>query len=130
MQVDISIGELFDKITILEIKQKKITDKSKLRNVEKELDILNPLSIPIKTFHGSKLIELIDQLAKVNKELWDVEDKLRILERDQRFDEEFIKLARSVYYQNDKRAVIKKDINLLTSSDIVEEKNYVNYDKF
>lgn len=130
MQVDISIGELFDKITILEIKQKKITDKSKLRNVEKELDILNPLSIPIKTFHGSKLIELVDQLAKVNKELWDVEDKLRILERDQRFDEEFIELARSVYYQNDKRAVIKKDINLLTSSDIVEEKNYVNYDKF
>ena len=128
MQVDISIGELFDKITILEIKQKEITDESKLRNVEKELDILNPLSIPIKTSHGSKLIELIDQLAKVNKDLWDVEDKLRILERDQRFDEEFIELARSVYFQNDKRAVIKKDINLLTSSDIVEEKNYVKYD--
>ena len=127
MKVDISIGELFDKITILKIKKNKIQDSKKLQNVEKELDILVPLSTPIALDFGDRLDTLVENLADVNLKLWDVEDKLRILEKDKDFGSEFIELARSVYFLNDKRAVIKKEINLMSQSDIVEEKDYVQY---
>jgi len=127
MKVDISIGELFDKITILKIKKNKIQDSKKLQNVEKELDILVPLSTPIALDFGDRLDALVENLADVNLKLWDVEDKLRILEKDKDFGSEFIELARSVYFLNDKRAVIKKEINLMSQSDIVEEKDYVQY---
>ena len=127
MKVDISIGELFDKITILKIKKNKIQDSKKLQNVEKELDILVPLSTPIALDLGDRLDALVENLADVNLKLWDVEDKLRILEKDKDFGSEFIELARSVYFLNDKRAVIKKEINLMSQSDIVEEKDYVQY---
>jgi predicted secreted acid phosphatase len=127
MKVDISIGELFDKITILKIKKNKIQDSKKLQNVEKELDILVPLSTPIALDFGDRLDALVENLADVNLKLWDVEDKLRILEKDKDFGSEFIELARSVYFLNDKRAVIKKEINLMSQSEIVEEKDYVQY---
>ena len=127
MKVDISIGELFDKITILKIKKMKIQDSKKLLNVEKELDILVPLSAPTDLEFGDRLGALVENLADVNLKLWDVEDKLRILEKDKDFGSEFIELARSVYFLNDKRALIKKEINLMTQSEIVEEKDYVQY---
>ena len=128
MKVDISIGELFDKITILNIKSKKFSDESKIVNVTKELSILKPLSNPIVDKYGEQLTNLVAELTDVNSNLWDVEDKLRILERDKDFGDEFVELARSVYILNDRRAVVKKQINLLTDSGIVEEKGYVKYD--
>ena len=119
----ISIGELIDKITILEIKQIYMTG-IKLKNINKELKLLK------KILQDKKLeinIELIKNLKKINKKLWEIEDNIRQKESNQEFDEEFIKLARSVYIENDKRASIKKEINQTYNSDLVEEKSYKNY---
>ena len=119
----ISIGELIDKITILEIKQIYMTG-IKLKNIIKEMKLLKNI------LQDKKLeinIDLIKNLKKVNKKLWEIEDNIRIKESDQEFDEEFIKLARSVYIENDKRASIKKEINQTYNSDLVEEKSYKNY---
>ena len=119
----ISIGELIDKITILEIKQIYMTG-IKLKNINKEMkllkNILQDKNLEINT-------DLIKNLKKVNKKLWEIEDNIRIKESNQEFDEEFIKLARSVYIENDKRASIKKEINQKYNSDLVEEKSYKNY---
>ena len=118
----ISIGELIDKITILEIKLTKTLDSEKLRNIQTECDllmsILKELEIP------EEVDDLRDQLFLVNNELWVIEDSKREHEKQQLFDSEFIQLARSVYILNDNRASIKKRINLLTHSTIVEEKIY------
>ena len=118
----ISIGELIDKITILEIKIKKTTDSEKLHNIQTEYDllmnILGKLEIPTEV-DGLRV-----QLFLVNNELWVIEDSKRAHEKQQLFDSEFIQLARSVYILNDNRANIKKQINLLTHSTIVEEKIY------
>ena len=119
----ISIGELIDKITILEIKQIYMTG-IKLKNINKEMkllkNILQEQSLEIN-------IDLIKNLKKINKKLWEIEDNIRIKESKQEFDEDFIKLARSVYIENDKRASIKKEINQKYNSDLVEEKSYKNY---
>jgi hypothetical protein len=118
----ISVGELLDKLTILNIKMQRIKDVDKLNNIfneQKELKaIADKLSSPI----GLSL--LYEQLLSVNDELWDIEDSKRRHEKEQRFDEEFIQLARQVYLKNDIRATIKKEINLLMGSTIVEEKSY------
>jgi predicted nuclease with TOPRIM domain len=125
MQIEVSNGELIDKLTILEIKLDKITDNDKLRNITKEWGILNEKAILIyQIFGDSKLYNAINQLEDVNKQLWDVEDWLRDCEKEQRFDEEFIQLARSVYKLNDKRHQLKKEIDLLTKSNLSEEKLY------
>ena len=119
----ISIGELIDKITILEIKQIYMTG-IKLKNINKEVRLLKNI------LHEKKLeinIDLIKNLKKINKKLWEIEDNIRIKESNQEFDEEFIQLARSVYIENDKRASIKKDINQEYNSELVEEKSYKNY---
>jgi len=116
--IPVSYGELFDKITILQIKKEKI----KTQNVTKELVLLLDISKDISVDK-----ELLNQLKLVNQTLWDIEDQIRIKERDQHFDQEFIDLARSVYIENDKRAKIKKHINIQLNSDIVEEKQYVKY---
>ncbi len=119
----VSLGEIVDKITILEIKKKHMTGK-KLKNVIKELKLL-------KTTIEEKNIEvdftLIHHLKEVNNTLWEIEDKIRRKERLQVFDQEFIQLARSVYIQNDKRASIKQDINLKYNSELIEEKYYEDY---
>lgn len=122
MQIEVSIGEVVDKWTILSIKALNIQDKDKLVNVFKEKDYLNTV-IP------SDIIDdvMTDELFKVNKNLWDVEDRLRNCERDKVFDEHFVQLARSVYLLNDKRARIKKEINMKYGSDFVEEKSYQPY---
>jgi len=119
----ISIGELIDKITILEIKQKYMTG-IKLKNINKEMKLLKNI-LQDKNLEINN--DLIKNLKKVNKKLWEIEDNIRIKESNQEFDEEFIKLARSVYIENDKRASIKKEINQRYNSDLVEEKSYKNY---
>mgnify|MGYP001219474159 FL=1 len=119
----ISIGELIDKITILEIKQIYMTG-IKLKNINKELKLLKNI---LQDKNLEINIDLIKNLKKINKKLWEIEDNIRIKESNQEFDEEFIKLARSVYIENDKRASIKKEINQKYNSDLVEEKSYKNY---
>ena len=125
MQVEISIGELFDKLTILEIKIDKINDPAKLENITKEWSALNDKSVNVLSiFADSDLFKKIDQLKTVNEELWWVEDNIRENEKQQIFDKEFVELARSVYKLNDERSEIKRQINLLTKSNIIEEKSY------
>jgi hypothetical protein len=127
MQIEISIGEFLDKISILELKLLHIADKSKLMNVQKELFHHSPLYSDLIEGYGDELKGLYLKLSQVNGRLWVIEDKLRELESKKRFDEEFIELARSVYFTNDERAEIKKDINLLTGSELIEEKSYKDY---
>ncbi len=126
MKIDISIGELVDKLTILSIKLEKISDAAKLQNCKNEYDILlNPMEeCGIKTDSDE-----FTKLKSVNLELWEIEDKIRIKESKQEFDNEFIELARSVYFKNDDRADAKREINIKYKSDLVEEKEYVNYKK-
>ena len=117
----ISAGELIDKITILEIKAERITDAAKRANVLRELTALSAL----RDSHAlGTLTELAASLKAVNETLWVVEDDLRDLERDQRFDATFIALARQVYVTNDRRAALKREINLAVGSAIIEEKSY------
>ena len=119
----ISLGELIDKITILEIKQIHMTGM-KLKNVDKELNLLKKI---LQDKNLEINIDLINCLKEVNNKLWKIEDSIRIKERDQKFDKEFIELARSVYKENDKRASIKKEINQKYNSELVEEKSYNKY---
>ena len=127
MKIEVSNGELLDKISILELKMLKITDKEKLDNILTEFNSLNPLCVVLFEQFGSKLQKLYLQLAKVNGKLWDIEDWIRDCERENRFDKEFIELARSVYITNDKRSKLKKEINILTESILTEEKSYKDY---
>jgi hypothetical protein len=125
MNIEVSHGEIVDKLTILQIKKENITDPSKLDNIVKEYDYLlsvveNDLGISLES---PEYLELLS----INKELWVIEDDIRDKERIKEFDEDFIKLARSVYYTNDVRAKIKKEINLKYSSGFVEEKSYQSY---
>jgi hypothetical protein len=125
MKVKISIGEALDKLSILHIKKEKIKDVEKLKNVNKEHgEILNYCENLLKE---DSINSLFDKLIDVNSKLWQIEDEIRKKEMNKQFDEEFINLARSVYITNDHRADIKKQINLLTSSEIVEEKSYEKY---
>lgn len=124
--VPISPGELLDKITILRIKSERITDAPKLANVRAELDALDATW----QASGAATAAVADDeaaLQKVNEQLWDIEDRIRDLERERRFDAEFIELARAVYITNDERAAIKKRINSALGSRLVEEKSYKEY---
>jgi hypothetical protein len=124
--IPISWGELIDKITILEIKQINITSVSALSNINKELDFLN--QILNKNHEIIKLIKLLkQQLLDINKCLWDVEDDIREKDLKQEFDQNFIELARRVYRLNDERAKLKKSINQILNSELVEEKSYKNF---
>ena len=127
MLVEVSNGELLDKISILELKMLKIEDKEKLVNVHKEFNTLNPLVVELFENNDGQLQNHYLELAKINGELWDIEDWIRDCEREKRFDKEFVELARSVYITNDKRCEVKKLINILTSSGLVEEKSYKEY---
>jgi hypothetical protein len=120
-KIQISTGELVDKITILEIKISKIKDEQKLKNVKKEYNIL------VKNIPDYKDKEQYEPLFSVNKQLWNVEDKLRKMEKEKKFDLSFVELARKVYKLNDKRASLKREINIECGSDLIEEKQYVNY---
>ena len=124
---EISVGELFDKITILNIKIKKIEDKQKLKNILKELNTLNEQATKIDISDKLSLDDQVKKLQSINEELWDIENFKRECEANKDFGENFIKLSRDVHFKNDIRAEIKKEINLLSNSIIVEEKEYSKY---
>ena len=125
MNIEVSHGEIVDKLTILQIKKENITDPSKLDNIMKEYDYL--LSVVENDLGISTLSPEYLELLSINKDLWVIEDDIRDKERVKEFDEDFVKLARAVYYTNDVRAKIKKEINLKYSSGFVEEKSYQSY---
>lgn len=126
ISVPVSFGELLDKIAILEIKSERIADAAKLVNIRRELDALNHTW----SMHPAAAVDITAlraALKAVNERLWVIEDDIRLQERAQDFGAEFIRLARSVYFENDERARIKRDINLELGSAYVEEKSYENY---
>lgn len=126
VKIPVSIGELVDKITILEIKKIKIKEKDKLKNINKEHKYLKVI-LRKKVKINKKIKDEIKNLKKINSMLWQIEDSKRLAEKNKKFDAAFIKNARNVYIYNDKRAKIKSDINSLTGSQIVEEKSYSNH---
>ena len=128
MKVEVSNGELLDKLTILELKLSNISDLKKLTNIQKEHDELNPLAGQLFDSYGEELKNLYRQLSEINSELWTIEDDIRECERNKDFGSDFVSLARAVYFTNDKRSEIKKSINLLTDSGFVEEKSYEDYE--
>ena len=127
IEIPISTGELLDKLSILEIKKDKVKDSTKLKNINHEYDLLSNLSKNLKEKDEKSFNSLYEEILKVNKKLWDIEDKIRILESEKRFDEEFISVARSVYFINDDRFDIKKKINETFGSNVAEEKEYIEY---
>ena len=126
LQVPVSVGEVLDKITILQIKLAHISEVAKRDNIQNELDALLPL-VAGDAFTTDQMQALMAELKSVNEALWDIEDDIREKEAAKSFDAEFIRLARAVYITNDKRAEIKKQINLATGSALVEEKSYESY---
>jgi hypothetical protein len=123
MKIEVSNGEIIDKLTIIQIKLERITDEKKLANLQKEYKLLLEAS--------SGILDTSDDLYKalynVNCELWDIEDHIRDLERSKDFGNDFIETARSVYFKNDLRSEIKREINIKTSSGLIEEKSYEKY---
>jgi hypothetical protein len=123
MNIEVSTGEIVDKLSILKIKQNNIKDNEKLININKEYDYLYKIVFEDLKINKEDFYKLI----LINEKLWEIEDDLRIKENKKQFDEEFIELARNVYYTNDERANIKKDINIKYKSNFVEEKSYNKY---
>ena len=127
MKVEVSNGELLDKLSILELKLKNIKDDKKLINIKNEHFGLSPLCNNLFNNYGNELRSLYAKLSEINAELWKIEDDIRECERNKDFGDEFVRLARAVYFTNDKRSDVKKSINLLTESGFVEEKSYEDY---
>lgn len=125
MNIEVSIGEIVDKLTILEIKQEHIKDEKKLENVLNEYNYL--LKIVEEELKISRSNDLYISLISINRKLWKIEDEIRVKEKSKTFDEEFINLARAVYYTNDERAEVKKQINIKYQSAFIEEKSYEDY---
>lgn len=123
--VEVSVGELLDKLTILEIKKERISDPEKLRHIENEFNILS--GIAMRYLESKEVLDIFMQLKKVNSDLWIIEDDLRDLESKKDFGKEFIEKARSVYFTNDKRFELKNEINQITGSNIREQKGYKKY---
>ena len=121
----ISLGELVDKISILIIKQKNITDETKLDHVKKELDFLQKTLM--NYVQQNEINNYLENLININSKLWNIEDDIRECERKKLFDQSFIDLARSVYFTNDERAKVKNDINKTFGSELVEVKSYEEY---
>tara|TARA_B100001250_G_C19743892_1_gene764323 strand:+ start:866 stop:1258 length:393 start_codon:yes stop_codon:yes gene_type:complete len=128
IDIPVSYGELLDKLSILEIKKNKISNNSKLNNINFEFNKLNELAKKLKDINQEKFENFYSQLLETNTELWEIEDNIRIFEKEKNFGEEFIQLARDVYYTNDKRFNIKSEINSFFGSDVVEEKEYIEYE--
>ena len=127
MKVEVSNGELLDKLSILELKLKNIKYNKKLINIKNEYGGLSPLCNNLFDNYGNELRSLYAKLSEINAELWKIEDDIRECERNKDFGDEFVQLARAVYFTNDKRSDVKKSINLLTESGFVEEKSYEDY---
>ena len=123
--IPVSVGEMIDKLSILQVKKIKVNDEDKLEFINKEFELLYNFS---SEYLNNLEIELIyNKLILVNTNLWDIEDKLRVIEKEKRFEGEFISLTRKVYFTNDERFRLKNEINLLTFSEIREVKDYVKY---
>jgi hypothetical protein len=122
MNIEVSNGEILDKLSILDIKSKRINDTDKLKNIEKERQVLLPFYDLIVT--TNELSKKFEELLDINIKLWEIEDSIREKEWNKQFDSQFIELARSVYLCNDIRAEIKREINTLSNSNLIEEKSY------
>lgn len=125
VEIPVSVGELIDKISILYVKKNKITDVNKLKYVNEELDFLNKISESL--IDGTETKKNLQELIKINSELWDIEDKIRFMEHEKNFKEEFIEVARKVYMLNDSRFEVKNYINEKFQSTIREVKSYIKY---
>ena len=126
IEIPISCGELVDKLTILQIKKIKIEEKNKLEQVNKEFEyLMKTYSDILKKFPN--LNEMYDRLYQINLKLWEIEDKVRLFEKNDKFDQSFIDLARNVYQTNDLRFTIKNEINEYLNSDVKEQKSYEQY---
>ena len=125
ISIPVSAGELIDKLSILRVKKNMITDEEKLTFVNKEFDLLNDLSSDFLS--DSEIYDLYNKLCITNSKLWYIEDELRVLEKQKSFGNEFVELARSVYFTNDERFELKNEINKKTNSSIKEIKEYVKY---
>ena len=123
MKIEVPNGDIVDKVSILLIKQGRLSDADKKRNVERELEIIMPCMISFISADDP----MFQRLMSINTRLWDIEDAIRDKERRKEFDEEFIQIARSVYIVNDERATTKKEINIQTNSPLLEEKSYASY---
>lgn len=123
MKIEVSNGEIIDKLTIIQIKLERIRDEAKLKNLRKEFEELKNASASIIGMDDP----LYKELYQINCELWDIEDHIRDLERKKDFGDDFIQTARAVYFHNDRRSEIKRDINFKTSSGLIEEKSYGKY---
>jgi hypothetical protein len=123
MQIEVSNGEIIDKLTIIQIKLERIKDKTKIENLRKEFVVLKKASSKLLTMDDPLYLSLYG----INCDLWDIEDRIRDLERRKDFGDEFIQTARAVYFCNDKRSAIKREINIRTASGLIEEKSYEKY---
>lgn len=126
IHIKVSIGEFLDKLSILEIKQQRIRDPNKLANIEEELVELRR-SWDASGYAGADIASLLERLKETNQELWDIEDRIREKEAAGDFDADFIELARTVYFTNDRRAAIKRELNEKLGSGLIEEKSYSDY---
>lgn len=127
INVPVSVGELIDKLSILQVKKIKVQNPEKLQYISKEFELLYNLSA--EYLNDMRIENLFHELVTTNTKLWDIEDRLRVLEKENKFEGEFIDIARKVYFTNDKRFELKNEINVLTSSEIREVKEYVEYKK-
>lgn len=125
INVPVSVGEMIDKLSILQVKKTKVKNPEKLEYIKKEFELLYNLSA--EYLNDMTIENLYHDLVVTNSNLWEIEDRLRVLEKDGKFEGEFIDLARKVYFTNDKRFDLKNQINSLTSSEIREVKEYVDY---
>jgi len=126
MEIEVSNGDLVDKVSILRIKLERISSSEKLFNIKKEFDLLYDKMVSIAITEESAEYQ---RLLEINKRLWNIEDRIRYKESEKKFDDEFIDLARQVYIENDKRSEVKREINIHTGSILIEEKEYVTYRK-
>lgn len=126
LKVEVSVGELLDKITILEIKAERVSDPDKLTNINTELESLRR-TWALSPLSAQDIADQMTHLKAINEELWDIEDGIREFEAKRSFGDEFVRLARSVYHSNDRRAAIKRELNVKLGSRLVEEKSYSDY---
>ena len=125
ISIPVSIGEMIDKLSILQVKKTKVLDEEKLILINKEFELLYNFSL---IYFNNPEVELIyTKLISVNTNLWDIEDNLRVMEKEKKFNDDFIELARKVYFTNDERFRLKNEINMFTNSEIREVKDYVKY---
>ena len=125
ISIPVSIGEMIDKLSILQVKKNKVKDKTKLEFIDKEFELLYNFSSEYLNNSETELI--YHQLVSVNTNLWEIEDELRVMEKEKNFGDEFVSSARKVYFTNDERFRLKNEINLITESEIREVKEYVKY---